>query len=83
MKPEILDNFNFDRISRDGARNDGLPADWMIPEDQVAETRQARADAQAQAQKAQQMQTVADAAGKVGRISKDSVVGQALQGAGQ
>ena len=83
MRPEILDNFDFDRISRDGARNDGLPADWMVPEDQVAEMRQQRAEAQAQAAQAQQMQGMADAVSKVGRIPKDSPITQAMQEGGQ
>ena len=80
LKPEILDNFNFDRISRDGARNDGLPADWMHTQEEVDETRAARAEAQAQAAQAEQMQQMADAAGKVGKIPADSAVGQALGG---
>jgi hypothetical protein len=80
MKPEILDNFDFDRISRDGARNDGLPADWMVAKEKVDEVRQARAEAQAQAAQMQQAQAMADAAGKVGNIKPDSMVAQALGG---
>lgn len=83
IRPDILDNFDFDVISREGARNDGLPANWMVPMDKVAELRQARQQAQEQAQQQQAALSAADAAGKVGKIPKDSVVGQALEGMAQ
>ena len=81
IRPDILDNFDFDVISREGARNDGLPANWMVPMDKVQELREARQQAQAQAAQQQAALSAADAAGKVGRIPNDSPVGQALQGA--
>lgn len=78
VKPEILDNFNFDQITRDGARNDGLPADWLMDQKKVDEMRQARAQAQAQAQQQQQMLMAAEAAQKAGSIKKDSALAEAL-----
>lgn len=51
IRPDVLDHWNFDRIYRDVARNDGVPADWILPEEQVAKIREARAkQAEAQAQ---------------------------------
>ncbi len=82
VRPEVLDNFDFDRIAREGARNDGLPADWMIPAEKVAESREARAQAQAQAAQQQQALAMADAAGKVGKIKDDSALVQMLQQGG-
>lgn len=78
LRPEILDNFDLDRISREGARNDGLPADWMVPAEQVEEMRAARAQAQAAAQQQEQALAMADAAGKVGKIPRESMVGDLL-----
>ena len=40
--PEVLDNYDFDRISRDSALNNGMPADWLLDEDQRDAMRQQR-----------------------------------------
>jgi hypothetical protein len=53
-RPDILDNYDFDRITRDRARSNGMPAAWMLDGEEVAATRQARAEA-AQAQQAAMM----------------------------
>lgn len=82
VRPDVLDNFDFDKIYRTGARNDGLPSDWILDKEKRDEIREARAQAQAQAQQAQQAAMMADAAGKAGSIKSDSVLGQALEGAG-
>jgi hypothetical protein len=78
QRPEILDNYDWDRIARDRARNNGVNADWMLPFEKVMEMRQARVEAeQAQAQ-AQQAEMMANAAAKAGSIKPDSAIGQAL-----
>ena len=79
IRPDILDNYNLDEITRDGARNDGLPARWLVSEEDRDKGRQARAQQAEQQQKAQQAQMMADAAAKAGSIKQDSVMGQALQ----
>jgi len=81
MRPDILDNFNLDRIVRDTSRNDGLPADWLADEDEVEQLRKSRAEAAAQAQQQQQMLMAADALGKAGNIKKDSMLAGAVAGA--
>lgn len=83
IRPDLLDNYDLDRIARDMARNDGLPADWLLPEDQVQQARQARAQAQTQQAQVEQAQQLADAAGKAGNIKPESALGQALAGAAQ
>ena len=60
MQPDILDNLNGDTHFRDSWRNAGLPEDALRPEEEVDETRQARAEQQAQqAQMEQAMQATA------------------------
>jgi len=81
VKPEILDNWNFDRMARDTSRNTGLPADWLMDEEQMKEIRESRAKQQAEMEKMQSMAMMADAAGKVGGVKQDSLVGSALSGA--
>lgn len=78
FRPDILDNFNFDRIIRETARNDGVPTDWIADEETVQQLRQARAEAQAQQAQMEQAQMAADAAGKMGNIKPESAVGRAL-----
>lgn len=79
VRPDILDNFDFDAIMRDVARNDGMPARWLVESETMAKMREARAQAQAQAQQAAQAVESAGALAKVGGISKDSVGGQLLE----
>jgi hypothetical protein len=79
LKPEVLDNLNWDSTFRDSVRNAGLPARWLVEMDDVEKIRQQRAQQQAAAQqKAEQMQA-AEAAGKLGGIKEDSLVGRAVQ----
>ena len=78
VRPEVLDNFNWDKIARETARNDGLPSDWLAEADEVEEARAARAQAQAQMQQQQQMLTMAEAAGKAGSVKQDSALGRLM-----
>jgi hypothetical protein len=76
MRPEVLDNFKWDTIVRETARNDGLPSDWLADEEDVEQVRAARAEAQQQAQQEQQMMGAAEAMGKAGNVKQDSVLGR-------
>jgi hypothetical protein len=76
VRPEVLDNFKWDVISRETARNDGLPADWLAEEDEVEQARAARAEAQMKMQQQQEMLTMAEAAGKAGSVKQDSALGK-------
>ena len=80
IKPEMLDNFDFDEITRDMARNDGLPARWLMDEEMVAQQRAARAQAQQQAMQAEQMERTASALGKAGAVKQDSMLAGMLPG---
>jgi hypothetical protein len=78
-KPEVLDNLNWDVAFRDTMRNAGLPARWLLEMDEVQKVRQARQEQMERMQKQQEMAAQADAAGKVGSVKEDSVVGRAFQ----
>jgi hypothetical protein len=75
VRPEVLDNFKWDIITRETARNDGLPSDWLTDEVDVENERAARAQAQAQMQQEQSMLNMAEAAGKAGSVKQDSALG--------
>ena len=81
IKPEVFDNVSWDITFRDSVRNSGLPARWLMEADAVGQIREQRAAQQAEMQKKADQMQMAEAAGKVGGIKKDSVVGEALSGA--
>lgn len=47
-KPEIMDNFDSDRVVRDAPEWGGVPARWLLPQDEVKKNRQANAEAAAE-----------------------------------
>lgn len=67
LKPNIMDNFNVDKIARDTSYNEGIPADWLNLEDAVDQMRQARAEAEAQQRMVEQQQQQADTVAKLAR----------------
>jgi hypothetical protein len=79
LKPEILDNYDMDAVSRDLGRNDGVPADWILDTDKRDQMREERAAQMQAMQEQQQMMAQADMAAKAGSIKSDSMVGQAIQ----
>ena len=80
VRPDVLDNYNLDQISRDTARNAGLPARWLNDLELVNAIRKSRAEQmQAQQQQAQVAQ-MAESAAKVGSIKQDSLAGAAISG---
>jgi hypothetical protein len=81
MRPEVLDNYDMDRIARDLARNEGLNADWMLDQKSVEETRARRAAAAAQQAQMEQAAEMAKAAAAVGKVPADSPVMGAMGGA--
>jgi len=78
MRPEVLDNFKWDIITRETSRNDGLPSDWLADESDVEDMRRARAEAEAKMQQQQETLAMADAAGKAGSVKSDSALGQMM-----
>jgi hypothetical protein len=69
IKPDVLDNINFDKAIRKVGELDGIPKGIFNDEDQVAQGRQARAEQQMQAQ---QMQ-MEDMASDIRRKDADAV----------
>lgn len=78
VRPDVLDNFKWDVIARETARNDGLPSDWLAEEREVEDARAARAQAQMQQMQQQEMLTMAEAAGKAGSVKQDSALGRLM-----
>lgn len=79
IKPDVLDNFDFDRAERDVAMSEGVPPEFLVPKLVVDETRKKRAEAQAKQQQQQDAMVGADVLSKAGRVPADSPVGQALK----
>lgn len=78
IRPEMLDNYDFDEITRDMARNDGLPARWLMDEEMVAQQRAQRAEQAQAAMQAEQTEKAASALGKAGAVRNDSMVAQMM-----
>jgi hypothetical protein len=79
VQPELLDNYDFDEITRDVARNDGFPARWLKDMEKIEQLRQARAEAMQRQQEMEQAQMAASAAKDVGSIKPDSAVAGMMQ----
>ena len=78
IRPEMLDNYDFDEITRDMARNDGLPARWLMEEETVAQQRAQRAEQAQASMQAEQTEKAASALGKAGAVRNDSMVAQMM-----
>lgn len=57
-RPEVLDNFNFDEIAQGTAQRAGVPIKYLMPPDERDQLRQARAEAQAKAEQAAQLEAL-------------------------
>ena len=68
FKPDVLDKFDADQWADEYADMLGVSPDLIVADEQVALIRNQRAQAQAQAQQAAQMQTMADSAAKLGTV---------------
>jgi hypothetical protein len=68
FKPDVLDKFDADQWADEYADMLGVSPDLIVPDEQVALIRKQRAQAQAQAQQAAQMQQMADSAAKLGTV---------------
>ncbi|SHI59898.1 Bacteriophage head to tail connecting protein [Rubritalea squalenifaciens DSM 18772] len=64
--PGVLDNFDFDGMVRDMARNEGFPERWLVKLEEMEQLREQRAQAQQQAEQMAQMGQAAEAVGKAG-----------------
>ena len=64
LDPSIVDNWDFDAISRDTAESLGFRMEWLRSQDDVQQLRQQRAEMQQQQMQLQQAQLLADAANR-------------------
>lgn len=78
-RPDVLDNFNFDKALRDIARTEGTNPDWLADEGERDKGRAARAQAQAQQAQMAQAAMAADAAGKLGKVQPGTVADNAVR----
>jgi len=69
IKPDVLDKFDADKWADTYADALGVDPDLIVPGEQVALIRQARAEAAAQAQQAQNAAMAVDAAAKLGGVN--------------
>jgi Bacteriophage head to tail connecting protein len=70
VKPEVLDNTDFDEMYRSTQKRIGGDASWLVPAEVVAQLRAQRQQAQAGAMQAQQMmQGLQQGADTIGRIA--------------
>lgn len=70
FRPDVLDNYDFDRITRDRARNNGMPVEWILDEDQVKVIREQRAAAQEAAAQMQALQEGSQVVKNVGGVQQ-------------
>lgn len=84
MNPGVLDKLDFDQAIDERAEMLGVSPRIVVPDDKVAEMREAKAQAAQQAQAMQQGMAMADMAGKLGGASTgpDTALGRALDLAG-
>lgn len=73
-QPDILDNYNWDVISRDIGRNSNTPERWMNDMKRVEEIRAQRARQMAQQAQAEQMAAMAKSAKDIGSIPPESPI---------
>jgi len=70
FRPDVLDNYNFDLITRDRARNNGMPVEWILAEDQVKAIRDQRAEAQQAQMQMEALQAGSQAVKNVGGVQQ-------------
>jgi hypothetical protein len=78
----IMDNFNLDRIVREGALAEGVDADHLRDQGEIQQIRQGRAEAQAAAMEQQQALAMAEMANKASAVKQDSLLGQEMMNEG-
>lgn len=78
LVPVVVKQFDWAGAIREDAMNNGMPAKFIRPEDEVEAEMQAEAEAAAQAQQTAQASMMADAASKVGKIPGDTPVGKVI-----
>ena len=78
FSPTVVKHFDWAGAIREDALNNGMPAKFVRPMDDVNEELQAEAQAAMQAQQEQQAMMAADSASKMGRIPAESLVGRKM-----
>jgi hypothetical protein len=75
LRPEVMDNFNFDEIAQGTASRSGMPIKYMVAPTDRDKSRATRAQQQEQAQQAQQAEAIAN---QVPNLSKAPEAGSPL-----
>ncbi len=78
FSPEVVKHFDWSGAIREDALNNGMPAKFVRPVEEVQQEMAAESEAAVQAQQAQQALMAADGVSKVGRIPADSPVGRKM-----
>jgi hypothetical protein len=78
FSPAVVKHFDWAGAVREDALNNGMPAKFVRPVDDVNEELEAEAQAAMQAQQEQQAMMAADSASKMGRIPAESPVGRKM-----
>jgi hypothetical protein len=76
--PSIMDNFNLDKIVREGALAEGVDADHLRDMGDIEQIRAGRAEAQQAAMEQQQAMAMAEMANKASAVKQDSLLGQEM-----
>lgn len=71
VKPDVIDKVDFDQAIDEYAHMAGVPPKLVVPDEIVAQRREARAKVQAREAQMAQQQVAADAAQKLGGVSLD------------
>jgi hypothetical protein len=83
IRPDIMDHFDTDAITRGLARNNGVPQEWILPQEKVEALRKGRQQAQEQQMAVAQMIEGAKALPGVSKtIEPNSALGQMAQAGG-
>jgi hypothetical protein len=76
FSPAVVKHFDWPGAIREDALNNGMPAKFVRPLEEVNEEMQAEAQAAMQEQQQQQAAMMVDSASKMGRIPAESAVGR-------
>jgi hypothetical protein len=78
LSPEVAKHFDWAGAIREDALNNGMPARFVRPLEEVHEEMEAEAQAAMQAQQQQEAAMAVDGASKMGRIPAESAVGRQM-----
>jgi hypothetical protein len=78
VRPEVLDNYDFDEIAQGTAQRTGMPIKYLVSPEQRDKVRQARAEAQEKAMQAEQEQALMSQLPNLGKAIEPNSPADAL-----